>query len=755
MKSFKLISAALVLGAFMLSGCQEKEVFGIDPSKPAPQSVTLDADNSSATVLAVLWDPRDAVNAGATSFTVQANESVEGGGDNYDNTVAKTLLVTDEIFDAAIFNGLKAGVSYCIRVRANYPRSKYSEWVYLSENGSPKMFTISLAVPTFKVSAAAELATISWNSVSFATGYVVEYKKSSDSKWESIVLDKVTSCEISGLQPETQYDFRMKATMKDGAVSSELSAVQTVTTLFKPPFPLEISTSAEFVTKFNDGSIAAAGAGDEIILMGDIDLSGATLEPLELFMGVFNGNNHALKNLSGTKPLIIDNKGTVKDLVIDASCMFTPAVETFGVVAQKNSGVISNVINKAKVEYSVETAATSIIMAGIAGESTGEIKDSKNTGNISLTASDALYGAAVAGIAGYAVGTLTNNVNEGSVTVTTPYVISKSTPIALYSKVLPCMGGIAAFLGNASTVKNCDNSGKIEFNMTAVDRTTIAVERFMFGGLFGNAEVSLIEDSDNSGEVVIKAKKASPDNEPYSSFNVCICVGGICGGDYYGDQKASTIKNCVNSGNITFDSDCSGNNSTCGGIVGWPGVEGAQSGVVENSKNTGNINIKGHVYGRFGGVMGGTGHLIGASNTGTITVDAGISAKSAVASVNAFHSQGHTIKDCVAGGKVVVNVDVSGGVGALIGNQGNAQTISGEGCQINCDITVMETEAECGLVVGKFNGTSKVVTLGTPESPIRILGGAINGKEITGANDRIVGSGYSAAVHTIVTAFGK
>ncbi len=142
MKSTKSLLAALVLVTSVFTGCVKEDIVtGIDKNKPAPKEFKYDAIGSSATALAVYWNAGEAVAHGATSFTVQIPTGLNNG-DNYDKTSSQTLQTSSAVYDAATFSGLTEYDRRYVRVRANYPNSVYSEWVYLALDGEPAPFDI-------------------------------------------------------------------------------------------------------------------------------------------------------------------------------------------------------------------------------------------------------------------------------------------------------------------------------------------------------------------------------------------------------------------------------------------------------------------------------------------------------------------------------------------------------------------------------------------------------------------------------------
>jgi hypothetical protein len=277
---------------------------------------------------------------------------------------------------------------------------------------------------------------------------------------------------------------------------------------------------------------------------------------------------------------------------------------------------------------------------------------------------------------------------------------------------------------------------------------TANLNRNQIGGIVGSP-CGAVSNSNNYGAVNVSLKHSTPGSE--LPFEFIVCVGGIGGGDYEFTNTSEVFSNtsyinCVNEGNITVDSDAKKSNNAIGGIVGWPGWEKPVTGTsVNGCTNKGNITGKGIMKCRIGGIEGGTGVIENSENQGVITIESA-NVGSAVGSLCAFHSQGHAITGCTAGGEVVVKCDLTGGVGGLIGNVGNVEHNTGAGCKVNCKITVPTYNADChGMVVGYFNGTSKTVVLGSADSPIEVSG-SING---TSANaDNIFGKANNEN-HTI------
>ncbi len=750
MKSFKLISATLALAAVMSTGCEEEVFYGIDESKPAPEALTYDETNSSPAVIAVYWDARAAVEAGATGFTVQANTKSEGGGDNYNPAIAKTLLVEEgSVYDAATFDQLDPGSDYYVRVRANYPNSIYSKWVYL-ENST----FVTLATPAItKTVIGAYGISLFWSPVTNATGYVVEYKTASSS-WNAVKVEKGTSLDLNGLTPETAYTIRIKATKGD--LSSAYSAEKPITTIAKAEFPISLGSAEEMYLLFLGQDLLTAGPEDKVLLTADIDLTGKEIGEIAKFGGIFDGQGHTIKNMVVNHPLFTINTGVIQNVTLDASCQFTVETPVFGAFCAQNMGTIDNVTNNADLEYAINDADESspILLGGIAGESTGVIKNATNNGAVSVNSKAGLYACGVSGIAAYQNTTIEGCTNNGAITMTSLYTTDKSVKVGELGKAVPCIGAIVSYADAGFSMDNCKNYGKVTFTQTAVDQTPTSnnLNRHMLAGLVGSGNGN-ISNSINSGDVVITGK--SSDGTAFADIEYNYCVGGIVGGDYFAkDQSATSIISCKNNGNITIDADVSKANSTVGGIVGWPNKEKTKIPCeTKDCINTGDITVAGKLKIRAGGIQGGTGNIIGCTNEGNVTMSAD-NAACAVGLVAGFHSQDHKLNTSTAKGKLTVNGANTGGVGALIGNQGNAKNKTGEGCKVNATIDAKDA-TRVGLVVGYFNGNSNAVTLGTEENPI-LVKGSVNGTDISSGNFANFLNGadnFSAASHILNVQF--
>ena len=614
--------------------------------------------------------------------------------------------------------------------------------VKVTSYGIPK-----LATPVLKSQEISKVkASFTFEPQEMAQAYRLGYKQNGDADYKYIEQE-TPEFNLTGLSVNTQYIIKVVAVAGEyESATPYYQEFRTESVDYK--YPMTISDTESFVEWMTYGA-EFTNASDVITLDADLDLKGAEVPVVAEFGGVLNGNGKTIKNWTSDHALYNKVNGTVKDLTIDASCSFAPASTVFAPVTLNNAGTISNVHNKANVTYSASEFAESVCLAGIAAESTGDILNCSNAAAISATTTGQIKGAAVAGIAGYFAGSMSDCSNTGAVTVSGKYVGGSS---AIAGKtIVPCVGGLIGLGGNGSKIESSNNNGKVSFTVSAMENASATQQRISVGGIAGAPDGDITK-SNNYGEVYTKLATS---NGAESSVNYIAIVGGISGGDYFATGQASTnITDCVNEGQVTLYNDSAKANSAIGGIVGWPGIEGAQKIYTRNSVNKGTVTFTGKGKCRVGGVQGGTGNMEDCTNEGSVVFESGNNT-SVIGSLCGFHSQGHVIKNCKALGTVTAKSTVDG-MGGLIGNIGNATHSTGEGCVVKCTLTG-GTPATSGMIVGKFNGNTSTIKLGTTASPIKVSG-SINGTAATASNvqDCIHGStNYTASKHVLTAVYGE
>lgn len=436
-------------------------------------------------------------------------------------------------------------------------------------------------------------------------------------------------------------------------------------------------------------------------------------------------------------------------------------------------------VNNGDVSFSAASHDAALIMAGISSYTTGTVTDCENNGDITFTSGGALKATFVSGIAGYfGYATMSGTVNRGDVSVTAGYIKGRngigdiSSAVYVGTDAISAgltVGGLVSATAKNPVFSSSHNYGAVSLTLNdpanaAVGTHTAA--RPSVGGLVGDCSGPMT-GCNNYGDVSVNIDNGGTSftakNAGYTLY-----VGGLVGSSYNwcgastsgGSDKNKfnkfALTNCNNSGAVNVHTDnAHTTNHAVGGICGWPQSEDATAVyVATNCANSGNVTFSGNAKVRIGGVHGGTGRMDGCSNTGIITFQSGQNG-SVAGSVAAFHSQGHTFTNCSAGGSVVANAAMNG-IGGLVGNLGNvALTVTN--CTVNCTITGASNAAgKNGLIVGYFNGTSKAITLGSSENPIKVKG-TVDGVAITDANytDYLYGTtGYAPAAHTIYAAYG-
>lgn len=751
MKINKIFTFAACLLA--LAACtKEKPNYtgGLDASKPAVASFSYDEASSSAQTAGFTWTADQAVNAGATSYTIELTQDITT--DAVENGTSITIVETPNTA-AVVSKGIKAGEYYYARIRANYPGFYYSNWTYLGSSSNPQAVLVgtgavevSFSAPAgLKATATADSFKATWESVAFAKTYTFEYKPASSGEWSVVDGLTVTSYEVEGLTAQTAYDIRVKAVQ--GSKQTEYSTAS-VTTLEPSKFKPNMTTADEFL-QFLKEEVLVSTSSSEYTLEADIDLSGAALPEVDVFKGILDGKGHSIKGLKSGKPIFNTLSGTVKNVVIDASCAFVPEVPFFGIIAGDNQGTISACTNKAAISFSADAVAEPMLVAAFAGQSSGSIAGCTNEGAVTVAINGPTVAIGTAGIVGYQKAEISDCVNKGAISFSAKNITGKVTVIEA-TGALPTIGGVCGYGAPGFQMSGCDNYGKITYAVSAADvDLTANLNRNQIAGVVGSP-CGTVSNCKNFGEISASLKHSTPGTDLLYEF--ILHVGGIGGGDYQFTNSSDIFSNtsyinCVNEGDITVDSDASKSNSAIGGIVGWPGQEKPVTGTsVSGCLNKGNITCKGVLKCRVAGIEGGTGVVENSENQGVITIESA-NVGSAIGSLCGFHSQGHAITGSTAGGEVVTKCKITGGTGALIGNIGNAAHSNISGNKVNCKITVSEYDATTtGFIVGKWNGSSKEIVIGSPDA-IQVSG-TLNGNPAS-ADNMWGTANYTAGTHTV------
>lgn len=781
MKLSKLSAIGLSVALLLLAGCDidkpYERISGINSSKARPENLELDVDGMSATSISVFWDGKNAVADGALSFTVQLTDSLTAAGDNY-SALAKTIMAVDDagnISEACSFSKLTKGDRYFVRIRANYAYSVYSEWVYLKRDDIVVQISVGngLVISEFvepqDLTATAKTYSsilVSWSLSGPAEGYQVEYKPSDSSEWIIVGDDIVdASILIQKLEPSTSYDIRVKAfKTEDGQkIFTNYSTVTGVKTPVKPDFSPAIST-AEQLSRFFTEIAEQSGEADVYTLEDDIDMTGYDIIAAKAFGGTFDGKNHSIKNWSNYgDALFLVNSGTIKNLVIDASCTMSIIPGTSGFIAALNEGTIENCVNNASATCNDDL--TEVTYFGtIAGRSTGLVKGCVNNGDIIFnTSTGSASNNCIGGVIGQFEGNpgvvnVENCTNNGAVkfnTASTPknmYIggvigasivnkkgggINDGNGLKDYGIVKGCIntgavshiwavnnsgsycdvGGVIGYL--EGTLENCTNKGTVSIQDS--DDPAASSTRPAVGGVAGYVTKS-VKDCINEGTVIAKGVWAAgtEGNAGCGGIHQPLFAGVVGGvGEYYlASYSGGIISGCINKGKMDIQvcqKTAGGTQAGGGGVVGYSCVP------VEDCHNQGELNIGlWHKVARVGAVVGWSyaTSIKNCSNSGDLTFDCNSAALGSNTS-NYFSYQDYVsgivgaslvaaeISDCENSGTIAYKGGVTQAVLNYIG--GIMATYSGTQTMTNCKnsgkIEIDSAEAMCvGSLCGAFNG---------------------------------------------------
>ena len=819
MKSLKFLATAAIVSAFALTSCvQDVLETGIDTSKPGVTNLTYGEVAHGSKTMTLYWSGAEAVNAGATSFSVQfvENKDTLGGKllkpDMYDPSISKTVdvvkdedgLVASTDFSATM-EGQTVGNKYYIRVRANYPMSVYSDWTWLTDaQGNIAYFKVGRGVITegiedpylFKVTGTSTGLIVKWDAIPGASSYQIEYKKSNESSWISEIVpagdDVATVLKIKNLPSETSYDVRAKTITSAG--DSDYCDVQTVSTRKPGSFPKSMKDAKELI-EWLEGGVVEVEPTDVFTITGDIDLTGQTFTAMdESLLGTFDGGGHTIKGVTSTLLYDIETTGIVKNLTIEGS--IDSSDEDFAALALTNKGTITDVEVKAdinynatssslmkvggivventgtlkKVTYSGTLSATSsqavagtIVIGGLAAYSSGVVEESANKGPVSFKTANYIQGMSVAGLVGYLESTITGSENSGAVTIEAANAVAKSTVINTASGT-PAVAGIAGY-GNtdAFAITDCTNNGLITYTLKTINlqkdgKTTVSANynRTQVGGIVGNP-YGKVTRAINNGTISINMGTSTGDALTGSSHEHIVCAGGIGGGDFFAgaDQNKTSYIDCVNNGKINAFVGSAQSNSAIGGIVGWPGKEGSRTNSTSGCKNTGNITLSGPGKVRCGGIHGGSGIITNCENSGNVVANDGTAC--ALGGLAGFSSNGFKLTNSRSTGNVISNV-AGCFVGGLLGNIGNAAGSGGfTGSSVSATVKNIDPDqATTGMIIGYYNGTSAATSAGTETDPV-LVNGIFNGIKLTSGNfsNYLEGKNNKADVHVVFAKFDE
>ncbi|MBQ9137008.1 MAG: hypothetical protein IJX65_00030 [Alistipes sp.] len=371
-----------------------------------------------------------------------------------------------------------------------------------------------------------------------------------------------------------------------------------------------------------------------VVLGADIDMTGVTITPVAEFNGTLDGQGYALKNWTSSEGLFTMNNGTIKNLVIDESCVLTLPVITeaamIGFVTDQNTGLVYGCVNNADINLTLEAdLAFQYKVGAIVGYSSeaGKVSNCINNGDITIyfpaitAASDYIGGVvgntSMSDAANVAV---ENCINNGDITLTVQgggknvYIGGISGACNNKGVINDCInngavtynfigggggaypnqGGIVGY--TACTINYCKNYGDVTFYTEGESVTRPAV-----AGIAGYVSKT-VKGCENYGKIKAEGVKFAKANsadasgaggEQWPVFGGCFgCVGSVA------KNGTADIEDCNNYGEVLVINP----NGSC--RFGAAGVVGEPCGNVKNCHNYAKVDVTGGSQAYLGGVVG-------------------------------------------------------------------------------------------------------------------------------------------------------
>lgn len=503
----------------------------------------------------------------------------------------------------------------------------------------------------------------------------------------------------------------------------------------------------EFATVYNSGF-------DGVALLGnDIDMTGVENLPyFSLLEGaLFDGQGYAIKNWTSNHGLININYGTVKNLTIDQSCNLTfdmsntDAHTPHAVVVAENLGVVSGCVNNANITVEAGDVTKNRYVGSIVGllavSNDGKVKNINarvenciNNGKIKLTLNSYTGGWFFAGgIVGtyyeystFGEGGLFNCVNNGNLEVNVGTMSNKNAVGGL-------IGGAGALEKAAAfcTIKDCVNNGAVTYNITTVNANSY------IGGIAASCAAHVVNTT-NNGDVTVTVPELG---------QIWFRTGGVVG------DFAGNLTNVHNSGKVKVSLTTQAGKKATPQIGGVAAFHKGSTVAITNSTNSGEVNVATSLASNLfvGGILAQYSSkevtMTGCENSGNITTvntayTSGTGSRVWTAGIVADSKADTTIEGCVNRGAISLSGDLTkessvGGLAATnyctfnncksLGNLHIEDTselaeyvlIAGIGCrqgatttwnggEVNCAITYEGANVVCGILQGKFWGSTTV-----------------------------------------------
>ena len=464
------------------------------------------------------------------------------------------------------------------------------------------------------------------------------------------------------------------------------------------------------------------------------------------FNGIFEGGNHAIKNLEATVPLFTatGESGKVQNLRLSSTCSFdfthgNAAEADLGSVVGYHKGLLKSVTSYANVTIEAGDITQITALGGLVGRVTqGTVDGCDYDGNITVPSGFSVTSKAthIGGLVGeitnaagvvkdsYFYGTLETEARVSSTDKTNPYLF---------------VGGIVGSVA-AGTVRNCHVTANTTkevtmansnaYTGTLINHTTLAYHMAQ-GGIAGQ-NAGTVENCSNMATTQNFVLTTGTSGTAADANSRYYDLGGIVGLN----KAGATVTGCVNEGPI--ESRSTPRIQKIGGVVGYNlGTVSSCSNTVDGTiyLTTSNISPYSVRVGEVGGVIGNNGGTVSEiSNAGDIRFD---------------RTENNAGVELKFGGVIGLSTtEIDGGVGKSIINTGNfSDEYNGT--------TVTTAGLRFGGIVGRaqasvknvINSGNVIVTLSSANAMSKLYMGGIAGEVEGSANVEISGCENSGEVY--------
>lgn len=404
---------------------------------------------------------------------------------------------------------------------------------------------------------------------------------------------------------------------------------------------VEFSAQADYFVIGNDAQMmefakAVAGGSfnkSKAILTCDIDMSDTPWTSIKDFSSTFDGMGHTIAGLCA--PLFETLSGTVCNTTIHSAISETASLNIGAVACKLAGGTISRVNIEGLVEYIPAAVPAEANFGAVVGDvSSGTITGCVNNATLRASLPEDAKTAKIrmGGMAGRLLGTAGDKPLVSGCTNNGQILPDFQVCYELSS------GGIAG-RAELSTIENCTNTRDHDFKL--------GTDFCYAGGLVGVAKDSRVGNSTNYGKILLGGE---------AKVNSYFYGGGIAAYTH----SSTTLESCMNEADVTMDNvNWNATRFLAGGIAGY-GNEVATT--FKDCVNNGKITVAGTVkgsaaYSCIGGIAGRTmASMSGCTNNGAIEVSLRASASETGVGGIIGTSYSTSVKDCTNNATLTYNV---------------------------------------------------------------------------------------------------